>query len=237
MTMTTRMATTRMTRMTTMTRTTRTESPRARARPCASSSSKTRPTSAASSSGRSRRRATPATGPPTERARSTRPRTVAYDAILLDLMLPGVDGWTILSDLRAGGSRHSRPRPHGTGHAARQGARARPRCGRLRHEAVRARGAPGAAPRPDPPVGGEAVARARPRRRPDRHAARHVERDGRPVPLTAKEYAVLEVLAYRRGTPVGRTSSTTTSTTTSRRTYPTSSRSTWPTCAGSSVGT
>ena len=127
-----------------------------------------------------------------------------YDAIILDIMLPLVDGWEILRRIRS-----SRSTP-----VLMLTARDR--------SADRVRGLDGGADdyltKPfDTP---ELLARLRSLIRRSRHhpqslidigevsinlAARTVTRDGQPVTLTAREYVVLEFLALHRGELVTRT--------------------------------
>ena len=96
-----------------------------------------------------------------------------YDAIVLDIMLPGVNGYRLCSTLRARGDLDPDP------HADRQGGRvgrgrgARHRRRRLPHQAVLVRGAGGAAAGAAAPRRPRAPGRARGRRpapRPGRQA-------------------------------------------------------------------
>ena len=130
--------------------------------------------------------------------------TVTYDAILLDLMLPVVDGWTVLSDLRARGrdapvlvltARDALPDKLRGLNLGADDYLTKPfeleeLLARLRALIRRSQGKPS----PVLDLGSVQIDTA----------AHTVEREGRPVALTAKEYAVLEVLAYRRGTLVSR---------------------------------
>jgi two-component system OmpR family response regulator len=125
---------------------------------------------------------------------------ISYDAIVLDLMLPGLDGWTVLEDLRR---HHVRT----------------PILILTARDALsdRLRGLNGGADDylVKPFAVAELVARIRAAiRRASTHPSplltigdvtvstttRLVERDGRIVNLTAREYAILEFLAMRRGT-------------------------------------
>jgi len=130
---------------------------------------------------------------------------IPYDAIVLDLMLPRRDGWSLLRSLRESGKRS--PVLILT---ARDGVEDRVRGLDL--------GADDYLTKPFALT--ELVARVRAlirRASPDPApvlaigevtidtAARIVCRGGRPVDLTAREYAVLELLARRRGSLVTRT--------------------------------
>ena len=68
--------------------------------PCASWSSRTRRRPRPSSARRFGRRASPSTSATTARTPCTSPATVPYDAIVLDIMLPGRDGLSVLRQLR-----------------------------------------------------------------------------------------------------------------------------------------
>jgi two-component system OmpR family response regulator len=130
---------------------------------------------------------------------------VAYDAIVLDLMLPGVDGWTVLDTLR-----RKHVRTPVVILTARDGLPDRVRglnagaddyivkpfavtelVARIRAVIRRA----SANPSPVVVVGDVTI----------NTSNRLVERAGRLVDLTAREYAILEYLAMRRGTLVTRT--------------------------------
>jgi len=127
-----------------------------------------------------------------------------YDAILLDVMLPGIDGWEVLRKLRE--------------------TRKTPVLMLTARDAVRDRvkgldtGADDYVVKPfdiDEVLARlralirRAASEAQPRLRLGQVlidlTARTVERDGEPVPLTAREYALLEFLALRRGKLVTRT--------------------------------
>lgn len=59
-----------------------------------------------------------------------------YDCIVLDWMLPKIDGLTLLRRLRGGGEPRQRPAAHGQGFHRGPGGRAGRRGGRLPGEAV-----------------------------------------------------------------------------------------------------
>jgi two-component system OmpR family response regulator len=130
--------------------------------------------------------------------------SVDYDAILLDLMLPGLDGWQVLGKLRE--------------------ARATPVLILTARDAIddRIRGLDSGADDyvVKPFILSEVLARVRAliRRAAGRSDSRidlgsvtvdtlrkAVTRDGEPVVLTAREYAILELLAHRRGEVVTKT--------------------------------
>ena len=129
---------------------------------------------------------------------------VSYDAVVLDLMVPKRSGWTLLKDLRHSGATHAGPDSDGAGRrrGSRQGAGSWRR--RLPSKAVcgiRAGRAPScagpASGRQSPPVlvvGDIKIDRA----------ARLVYRENVPVELTAREYAILELMVRQRGTLVTR---------------------------------
>ena len=131
--------------------------------------------------------------------------TGPYDAIVLDLMLPGVDGWTILETLRSRGiatpvlvltardalSDRVRGLDRGADDYLTKPFSLSELLARLR--ALIRRSA--AKPAPTLELGEIAIDTA----------ARIVRRAGQEVRLTAKEYALLELLAYRRGEVVSRT--------------------------------
>jgi len=127
-----------------------------------------------------------------------------YDAVLLDVMLPGIDGWEVLRRLRktkktpvlmltARDATHDRVRGLDTGaddylikpfDLAELLARVRALIRRAAGQA-----------RPNIELG-DVIIDTR---------ARHVTRDGQAVTLTAREYAILEYLAVHRGEVVTRT--------------------------------
>jgi two-component system OmpR family response regulator len=129
---------------------------------------------------------------------------IAYDAVVLDLMVPGRDGWTLLKDLRAAGSRtpvlvltarhdvEDRVRTLNLGaddYLLKPFSTAE-LVARLRALVRRAAGQP--APLQ---VAGDVKIDT---------SARRVFRGGALVDLTAREYAILELLLQRRGTLVTR---------------------------------
>ena len=95
---------------------------------------------------------------PTAATRSTRWPTVQPDLIVLDVMLPDLDGFEVCRRLRADGVPHAGAVPHGPRRHRRQGARADARRRRLPGEAVQPRRAG------RPRRGGAAPGRADPRR-------------------------------------------------------------------------
>ena len=128
----------------------------------------------------------------------------SYDAILLDLMLPGMDGWQVLAELRK--------------------TRATPVLILTARDAVsdRVRGLDVGADDyvVKPFVLAEVIARVRALMRRAAGQAdsridlgrvvvdtakRTVTVDGQPVALTAREFAILELLAHRRGQVVSKT--------------------------------
>ena len=80
-----------------------------------------------------------------------RAEATEYDAIILDVMLPGIDGFEVCRRLRGDGVLGSDPDAHRArrGRGPRRGPRQR--RGRLPHQALLLRGAPGAPARPGPP--------------------------------------------------------------------------------------
>jgi two-component system OmpR family response regulator len=129
---------------------------------------------------------------------------VAYDAVVLDLMLPKRSGWTILQDLRRSGARTPvliltaldavedrvkaldlgaddyLPKPFAIAELV----------ARLRALVRRA----GGNPSPVLVVGNITIDRA----------ARLVYRENKPIDLTAREYSILELMVRNRGTLVTR---------------------------------
>jgi two-component system OmpR family response regulator len=128
-----------------------------------------------------------------------------YDLVILDLMLPGVGGIEILERMRGGEDRtpvlilsardalsdRIRGLDTGADDYLTKPFAFEELLARVRALIRRSAGAP------SPVVELGAV-------RIDT-SARQVERDGEPVTLTAKEYALLELLAFRRGSLVTRT--------------------------------
>ncbi len=62
--------------------------------------------------------------------------TAIYDVILLDVMLPKMDGFTVLRRLRAAGQHHAGADAHRPVRGDRPGERAGLRCGLLPHQAL-----------------------------------------------------------------------------------------------------
>ena len=127
-----------------------------------------------------------------------------YDAVLLDIMLPGFDGFDVCRRMREAGALGAGPAADGTrrGREPRAGARRGRR--RLRHEAVQLRRARGTGASTDPPRGGTRPAELEVgdlRLNPPptvHHAATWISR----VP---EEMAVLELLMRNAGAVVTRT--------------------------------
>jgi two-component system OmpR family response regulator len=129
---------------------------------------------------------------------------IAFDAIVLDLMLPGMDGWQVLEQLRRAGRRTpvlvltARDTVNDKVRGLNAGADdylTKPFAlseliARLRAMHRRA----SVDPAPTLVAGPIAIDTA----------GRRVLKDGQPVDLTAREYAVLELLVRRRGTLVTR---------------------------------
>ena len=111
---------------------------------CASSSSKTIGRSRASSRAACSRKGTRSTSCTKAAARPNRRRAVDYDAVVLDLMLPGRSGFQVLRDIRARKAELPGHHPDREGFDRRTGHRARRRRRRLHGQAVRARRAVGA---------------------------------------------------------------------------------------------
>jgi two-component system, OmpR family, response regulator len=130
---------------------------------------------------------------------------VAYDAIILDLMLPGTDGWTALETLRRGRNRTPvvvltardtladkvRGLNLGADDYLTKPFAVTELVARIRAVIRRA----STDPAPTLTVGDVTIDTA----------AREVRRTGRIIALTSREYAILEFLVRRRGTLVTRT--------------------------------
>lgn len=131
-------------------------------------------------------------------------REISYDAIILDLMLPRLDGWAVLQALRRGGTRTpvliltARDAIEDKVRGLELGADdylTKPFA--LTELVARVRALirrSSADPVPIVAIGDMTIDTA----------ARTVRMEGEPVDLTAKEYAILEFLAHRRGTLVTR---------------------------------
>ena len=119
-------------------------------------------------------------------------RAVDYDAIVLDLMLPGRDGWRSAGYCARAVSGHQRP--HADSSRRGRGSRGRPRRGRRRlpAEAVLLRRAPRPPARARSPGCGRAAGRARGRRPPARPATRQAWRGETEIQVSGKEFALLE---------------------------------------------
>ena len=159
-----------------------------------------------------------------------------YDLIVLDIMLPGRNGYRDLRRPPAGRRLDADPDAHRQGRRPRRGRGPRHRRRRLPHQAVllpRARRAVRALLRAaggglDRPRSTAGDLRIDP-------AARRVLRGDDEVPLTARQFDVLEYLVRRAGDVVSKRRSSTGSGTTTSRATPTSSRSTSAGCGPSST--
>lgn len=130
---------------------------------------------------------------------------VAYDAVILDVMLPGIDGWNVLQQARARGimtpvvmltardrlSDRVRGLDLGADDYLTKPFAASELLARLRAVIRRSYGTAS----PVLTVADLTVDTA----------AREVHRDGVRVPLTPREYAIFELLVHRRGALVSRT--------------------------------
>jgi two-component system OmpR family response regulator len=130
---------------------------------------------------------------------------IPYDAIVLDLMLPGIDGWTVLESLRRAGRRvpvlvltardavadKVRGLDLGADDYLTKPFAIAELVARLRSLIRRASGDPA----PAVVIGDVRI----------ETAARRVFRGGSEIDLTAREYEILELLVRRRGTLVTRT--------------------------------
>ena len=117
-----------------------------------------------------------------------------YDAILLDVMMPKKDGYTLVRELREAGNGHPGALPHRPGQRVRPGEGPGPGGGRLPGQALRLRRAAGPHPGHDPQARGAADQPLHrrgsgPGRGP---AAGHPGRGG--DPLLPKEFSILEYL-------------------------------------------
>ena len=122
-----------------------------------------------------------------------------YDVIVLDILLPGMNGYKVCAELRAAGVLDADPDAHRQGRRARRGRGARHRRRRLRHEAVLLRRAGRAAAGADP-ARRAASARRCSRRATSRldPAERRAWRGDVELSLTARELSLLEFLAAAR---------------------------------------
>ena len=123
-----------------------------------------------------------------------------YDAVILDLGLPGISGFEVLKRLRSRGGQGAGADPHGRGFGRAAGARPRPRRRRLHGQAVLAvgtRGA-GAGDRPPPCRLGDAAGRRIGNLTFDQ-AGRVARVSDRNVELSAREIGLLEILIQRAG--------------------------------------
>ena len=141
---------------------------------------------------------------------------VRPDLIVLDVMLPDLDGFEVCRRLRAGGQRRAGDLPDRAGHLVRHGDRAGPGRRRLRHQAVLG-GGPG---RPGP--GGAAPGLAAPPRDGRRGRTTQamlrvgdleldesrwtVRRAGVPVDLSPTEFRLLAYLMRHQGRVLTRSS-------------------------------
>ena len=131
--------------------------------------------------------------------------STTYDAIVLDVMLPGIDGFETCRRLREAGHLGARADAHGARRGRRPRGRPRRRRRRLPDQAVLVRRAAGAPARARPPRPRRAPRGARGRRpapgprRPPRLARRQTE-----VSLSAKEFQLLETFMRHPGEVLSR---------------------------------
>ena len=144
--------------------------------------------------------------PPTARTAIISAATENYDAVVLDLGLPEVDGLTVLDRWRKDGKQHAGAGADRARQLVGQGRRARRRRRRLSRQAVPDRGTDRPPARADPPRLGQC------RRassiagdiRLDTRSGK-VTKAGEPVKLTAQEYKLLSYLMHHKGKVVSRT--------------------------------
>ena len=131
-------------------------------------------------------------------------RATEYDAIVLDVMLPGADGFEVCRRLREGGNLVARPHAHRARRRGRPGGRARRGRGRLSDEALLLRRAARAAARAfrRPPVERPVVLEVGDLRLDP--ATRRVWRGDAEIKLSAKEFALLETFMRRPGEVLSR---------------------------------
>ena len=128
-----------------------------------------------------------------------------YDAIVLDIMLPGMNGYKVCNELREAGNWTPDPDADGQGRRVRPGRGARHRRRRLPHQAVLVRRARRAHPRAraahrertDADLPGRATSRSNP-------GTHGCSRGDVEIPLTAREFSVLEFLMRRAGEVVSK---------------------------------
>ena len=99
-------------------------------------------------------------------------QTISYDAAVVDVMLPKLDGLSLIQQLRAKGTPHPRADPQRQGLGGRPGARPAGRRRRLPDQALRLLRTAGAHPGADPPRHPHARADPPRGRRPD-HGPAH----------------------------------------------------------------
>ena len=134
-----------------------------------------------------------------------RAREPGWDLVLLDVMLPGKDGFDVCRELRREGFQTPDHPADGAGPGGREGARLRAWRRRLRHQAVQSHENCGHESR-------RACAPRRGPRRPSISSATwrststraEVRRDGRVVDVTPIELKLLEVFVTRRGRVLSR---------------------------------